>query len=130
MVPVRSRDYGRDVLAAAIRRRGRLQLRQVAAEHGLVVEDAAGQFCGAVVLCEKDAVTLENRHGRRRVFPLSPAAFLLEGEAVTLIRPTGPGAGSNGGNPSGAAPPDGGGDGRSGDSPPGPFWLRPVRRKK
>jgi hypothetical protein len=57
-----------------------------------VVEDAAGQFCGAVVGCEKDAVTLEDRHGRRRVFPLSPAAFLLEGEAVMLVRPAGPGA--------------------------------------
>ena len=35
-----------------------------------------------VVGCEKDAVTLEDRYGRRRVFPLSPSAFLLEGEAV------------------------------------------------
>ena len=59
------------------------------AERGLVVEDATGQFCGAVVGCEKDAVTLEDRHGRRRVFPLSPAAFLLEGEAVMLVRPAG-----------------------------------------
>ena len=91
MVPVRSRDYGRDVLAAVAKRRARPQLRQVAAEHGLVVEDAAGQFCGAVVLCEKDAVTLEDRHGRRRVFPLGPA-FLLEGEPVMLVRPAGPGA--------------------------------------
>jgi len=54
-----------------------------------VVEDAAGQFCGAVVGCEKDAVTLEDRHGRRRVFPLGPAAFLLDGEAVMLVRPAG-----------------------------------------
>jgi hypothetical protein len=74
----------------------------VPAERGLVVEDAAGQFCGAVVMCEKDAVTLEDRHGRRRVFPLSPAAFLLEGEAVMLVRPAGatrpgaPAAGSRG----------------------------------
>jgi len=52
-----------------------------------VVEDAAGQFCGAVIGCEKDAVTLEDRYGRRRVFPLSPSAFLLEGEAVMLVRP-------------------------------------------
>jgi hypothetical protein len=69
----------------------------VAAERGLVVEDRAGEFCGAVVFCEKDAVTLEDRHGRRRVFPLSPAAFLLEGKPVMLVRPTparpgGPGA--------------------------------------
>jgi hypothetical protein len=85
--PVRSRDYGPDVLAAANRRPARPQLRQVAAERGLVVEDAVGQFCGAVVFCEKDAVTLEDRHGRRRVFPLRQAVFLLEGKPVMLVRP-------------------------------------------
>jgi Protein of unknown function (DUF3097) len=85
---VRSRQYGPDVLAAANRRRSR-ELRRVPAEPGLVVEDAAGRFCGAVVLCEKDAVTLEDRHGSRRVFPLSPAVFLLEGEPVMLVRPAG-----------------------------------------
>ena len=89
MVAVRSRDYGRDVLAAAARPQ-RPQLPQVAAERGLVVEDAAGRFCGAVVLCEKDAVTLEDRHGNRRVFPLGQAAFLLEGEPVVLVRPISP----------------------------------------
>jgi hypothetical protein len=90
--PVRSREYGADVLAAAGRRPARPAPRQVAAERGLVVEDAAGQFCGAVVLCEKDAVTLEDRHGNRRVFPLGSAPFLLEGQAVTLVRPSGAGA--------------------------------------
>jgi hypothetical protein len=83
---VHSRRYGADVLAAGHPRRR--VLRRVPAQRGLVVEDATGQFCGAVVACEKDAVTLEDRHGRRRVFPLSPAAFLLEGEAVMLVRPT------------------------------------------
>jgi hypothetical protein len=39
------------------------------------------------VLCEKDAVTLEDARGNRRVFPLGPAAFLLEGEPVMLVRP-------------------------------------------
>ena len=82
---MQSRRYGPDVLAAGKPRRR--ELRRVPAERGLVVEDAAGRFCGAVVGCEKDAVTLEDRHGRRRVFPLSPAAFLLEGEAVMLVRP-------------------------------------------
>jgi hypothetical protein len=84
-VPVHSRRYGPDVLAAGQPRRR--ELRRVPAQRGLVVEDATGQFCGAVVGCERDAVTLEDRHGRRRVFPLSPAAFLLEGEAVMLVRP-------------------------------------------
>ena len=87
-----SRRYGPDVLVAGKPRRR--ELRRVPAQAGLVVEDATGRFCGAVVGCEKDAVTLEDRHGRRRVFPLRPAAFLLEGEAVMLVRPaegTGPG---------------------------------------
>jgi hypothetical protein len=30
---------------------------------------------------------LEDRHGKRRNFPLEPAAFLLEGQVVTLRRP-------------------------------------------
>jgi hypothetical protein len=84
---VRSRQYGPDVLAAAGRRPARRQLPQVAAERGLVVEDVTAEFCGAVVFCEKDAVTLEDRHGRRRVFPLQPAPFLLEGTPVMLVRP-------------------------------------------
>ena len=57
------------------------------AVRGLVVEEAGGGFCGAVVACEKTAVTLEDRFGRERVFPLNPGAFLLEGRPVTLIRP-------------------------------------------
>jgi hypothetical protein len=51
------------------------------------VEDSEGRFCGAVVGYEKGAVTLEDRHGKRRVFPLTPAAFLLEGKPVTLVQP-------------------------------------------
>lgn len=58
----------------------------IPAEPGLVVEDSAGEFCGAVVACEKDAVTLEDRFGRRRVFPLT-GTFLLEGTRVALARP-------------------------------------------
>jgi hypothetical protein len=84
---VRSMRYSPDVLAAQQLRPGRRQLPQVAAERGLVVEDAAAEFCGAVVLCEKDAVTLEDRRGRRRVFPLGPAPFLLDGKPVMLVRP-------------------------------------------
>jgi hypothetical protein len=59
----------------------------VPAEIDLVVEDADDGFCGAVVEVGKDAVTLEDRHARRRVFPLRPGAFLLDGRAVTLVRP-------------------------------------------
>ena len=81
---MRSRQYTDDVLAPPSRKPVAPPL--VAAEHGLVVEDSAGDFCGAVVGCEKDAVTLEDRHGKRRVFPLS-GTFLLEGKRVMLVRP-------------------------------------------
>ena len=81
---MRSRQYTEDVLAPPSRKPVPAPL--VAAENGLVVEDSAGDFCGAVVGCEKDAVTLEDRRGKRRVFPL-PGTFLLEGKRVTLTRP-------------------------------------------
>ncbi len=99
---MRSRQYGPDVLAAGRRRPGQAQLPRVAAEHGLVVEDGAGEFCGAVVFCEKDAVTLEDARGRQRVFPLGPGAFLLEGRPVMLVRP---GRASAPGLPAGAGRP-------------------------
>ncbi|WP_174554154.1 DUF3097 domain-containing protein [Microtetraspora fusca] len=80
--------YGQDVLSGDWRRPGRGKIPEVPAERDLVVEDAEGRFCGAVVACDKEAVTLEDRFGRRRVFPLAPAAFLLEGRPVTLVRPS------------------------------------------
>ncbi|MFC6086476.1 DUF3097 domain-containing protein [Sphaerisporangium aureirubrum] len=89
------RDYGQDVLAGGRWRRPRAEIPRVPADPGLVVEDANGAgdgFCGAVVACDKEAVTLEDRFGRRRVFPLAPAAFLLEGRPVTLVRPDAPSA--------------------------------------
>lgn len=81
------RDYGPDVLAAGTGRRRRTEIPDVAAERGLVVEDANGSFCGAVVDCEKHVVTLEDRWGKQRVFPLTRGGFLLEGRPVTLVRP-------------------------------------------
>ena len=82
---MRSHEYGFDVLAGG--RRRRRPVPQLEAARGLVVEDAEGRFCGAVVGCDKGAVTLEDRNGGRRVFPLTPAAFLFEGKPVTLVRP-------------------------------------------
>ncbi|MFJ4921872.1 DUF3097 domain-containing protein [Streptomyces sp. NPDC088725] len=64
---------------------------EVPAEPDLVVEEVSTGFCGAVIRCEKTAqgptVTLEDRFGKHRVFPLAPRGFLLEGRVVTLIRP-------------------------------------------
>ncbi|MDI6105785.1 DUF3097 domain-containing protein [Actinoplanes sp. NEAU-A12] len=77
--------YGEDVLAGNWRRRKVIP--EVDAEPDLVVEDADSGFCGAVVGFELGAVVLEDRHGKRRNFPLTPAAFLLDGEPVTLRRP-------------------------------------------
>ena len=51
------------------------------------METADAGFCGEVVACDKQAVTLEDRFGKRRVFPLAEATFLLEGAPVTLVRP-------------------------------------------
>jgi hypothetical protein len=77
--------YSEDVLAGDWRRRRTVP--EVDAERDLVVEDADSGFCGAVVGFELGAVVLEDRHGKRRNFPLAPAAFLLEGRPVTLRRP-------------------------------------------
>ncbi|MFE6741913.1 DUF3097 domain-containing protein [Streptomyces tubercidicus] len=64
---------------------------EVPAEPDLVVEEVTSGFCGAVIRCEKTAqgptVTLEDRFGKHRVFPMEPRGFLLEGKVVTLVRP-------------------------------------------
>ena len=84
---MRSRQYEADVLTAGSRRGDRAEFPRVTAEYGLVVEDRAAEFCGAVVGWEKDAVLLEDRYGKQRAFPFGPGAFLLEGRPVTLVRP-------------------------------------------
>jgi hypothetical protein len=80
---VRSRDYGPDILAP----RARAATPEIAAELDLVVEDTGSGFCGAVVEIDRTAVTLEDRHGRRRVFPYSHREFALDGKRVRLTRP-------------------------------------------
>ncbi|GAB2752225.1 DUF3097 domain-containing protein [Streptomyces bullii] len=61
---------------------------EVPAEPGLVVEEQVTGFCGAVIGCEAGTVTLEDRFGKHRVFPMEPRGFLLEGRVVTLVRPS------------------------------------------
>ncbi|HEX2419512.1 MAG TPA: DUF3097 domain-containing protein [Micromonosporaceae bacterium] len=80
----RWREY-RDVLAGDWRRRDRVPV--IDAEPELVVEDVETGFCGAVVGFDGEAVVLENRFGRRRLFPMLPAAFRYEGRLSTLRRP-------------------------------------------
>jgi hypothetical protein len=73
----------------------RHRVAEVAADPGLVVETADGRFCGAVVSIGKgldggekrDLVTLEDRHGRQRIFPMLAAAFAIDGVPITLVAP-------------------------------------------
>jgi Protein of unknown function (DUF3097) len=55
----------------------------------MVVEEVETDWCGEVVLIDRDlnTVTLEDRRRRRRSFPLGPG-FLLEGKPVILTPPT------------------------------------------
>jgi hypothetical protein len=82
---MRSRQYSDDVLAEA--RRPRRVVTEQAADPGLVVEEVSTGFCGAVVACDKERVSLEDRRGTVRVFPLQPGGFRLDGQPVTLRRP-------------------------------------------
>ena len=77
-------SYGRDVLATGPRKR---QIPEIAATPDVVAEDPLSGFCGAAVVCSSTVVTLEDRVGRRRNFPLTPGAFLVDGQQVTLVRP-------------------------------------------
>jgi Protein of unknown function (DUF3097) len=87
---MRSKQYGPDALVPGWKKPTRIP--EVEAEVDLVVEEAETGYCGAVVRTEKapggETVTLEDRHGSRRVFPLVPGGFLLEGRPVTLVRAT------------------------------------------
>jgi hypothetical protein len=78
--------YGTDVLAGDWRGARGHPSTAVEARQGLVVEDASTGYCGAVVRVENQSVELEDRHGRRRMFPLG-GGFLVDGEPVALTRP-------------------------------------------
>ena len=78
--------YGPDVLADFNRRAPKVELPVVEALLDLVLEDIASDFCGAVVRVEGRMVELEDRNGRRRMFPLGPG-FLFEGTPVAVRAP-------------------------------------------
>ncbi|HEY1974370.1 MAG TPA: DUF3097 domain-containing protein [Pseudonocardia sp.] len=81
-----------DPLAAGTKRR--IVIPTVVGEPGLVLEDPASGFCGALVSIGKDGALLEDGRGRRRLFPLRDAGFLIDGKPVTVrrpaVRPAGP----------------------------------------
>ncbi|PZU47840.1 MAG: DUF3097 domain-containing protein [Microbacterium sp.] len=78
--------YGGDVLAAGWRDAGRRAVPEVGADAGLVVEVAGDGFCGAVTRVQSGNVELEDRRGKRRLFPLG-GGFLIDGDAVVLTAP-------------------------------------------
>ncbi|TFD78188.1 DUF3097 domain-containing protein [Cryobacterium sp. Sr8] len=78
--------YGADVLSPGWRDVGRTVIPSREAVRDLVVEEATTGFCGAVIRVEKKIVTLEDRHGKLRLFPLG-AGFLIDGKPVVLVVP-------------------------------------------
>jgi hypothetical protein len=85
---VTSDRYGSDVLASDWRVPPRGRATPAEATVGLVVEEVMTDFCGEIVAVDRDlgTLTLEDRRGRRRGFPLGPG-FLLEGRPVVLTPP-------------------------------------------
>ncbi|MFC5930290.1 DUF3097 domain-containing protein [Cryobacterium melibiosiphilum] len=79
--------YSQDVLATGWRDVGRTVVPTREAVRDLVVEEAATGFCGAIIRLEKNIVTLEDFHGKLRLFPLG-SGFLIDGDPVVLVRPT------------------------------------------
>jgi hypothetical protein len=80
--------YGTDVLATDWRAPKRGRAVEAAAELGAVVEEVTTDWCGEIVAVDRDlgTLTLEDRRGRRRSFPLGPG-FLLDGRPVILRAP-------------------------------------------
>ncbi len=80
--------YGSDVLAGDWRAPERGRAADLEAGLGLVVEEVTTDWCGEVVTVDRDlrTVTLEDRRGTRRTFPLGPG-FLHEGHPVVLTPP-------------------------------------------
>ena len=78
--------YGNDVLAGFSKKAPKVELSVVEATAGLVLEETASDFVGAVTRVEGRLVELEDRRGNRRMFPLGPG-FLFEGVAVAVRAP-------------------------------------------
>ena len=81
--------YGSDVLNTDWRAPKRGRAVEIDADKGLVVEEVTTDWCGEIVAVERDlgTVTLEDRRGKRRTFPLG-TGFLHEGVPVVLVPPT------------------------------------------
>ena len=80
--------YGTDVLAGDWKKPKNGRAVEAPAETGAVVEEVTTDWCGEIVTVDRDlhTLTLEDRRGKRRTFPLGPG-FLLEGKPVILVAP-------------------------------------------
>lgn len=80
--------YGSDVLSTDWRAPKRGRAVEAPATIGEVVEEVTTDFCGEIVSVDRDldVLTLEDRRGTRRTFPLGPG-FLLKGRPVVLVAP-------------------------------------------
>ncbi|MCD4534508.1 DUF3097 domain-containing protein [Nocardioides sp. cx-169] len=80
--------YGTDVLSGDWRKPKRGRAVEAPADLGAVVEEVTTDWVGEIVAVDRDlhTLTLEDRRGRRRTFPLGPG-FLLEGKPVILTAP-------------------------------------------
>ena len=80
--------YGSDVLAGDWRKPKNGRAVETPAELGAVVEEVETDFVGEIVQIDRDlhTLTLEDRKGKRRTFPLGPG-FWLEGRPVILTPP-------------------------------------------
>ena len=81
--------YGTDVLANDPHNSRKTRSTEQPVEHGMVVEDVETGYVGAVVRIEFGRMELEDRHGRRRPFPIGPG-YLVDGRPVILVAPRGP----------------------------------------
>ena len=80
--------YGTDVLNSDWRKPKNGRAVETPVELGSVLEEVETDWCGEVVVIDRDlrTVTLEDRRGKRRTFPMGPG-FLLEGKPVILTPP-------------------------------------------
>jgi hypothetical protein len=78
--------YGADILSNNPHRARRPRSTERAIEIGMVVEDAETGFVGAVVRVEYGRMTLEDRNGRTKPFPVGPG-YLIDGKPVILTAP-------------------------------------------